>query len=435
MPVARQIILELDGEENKSASVLLVTIWELGEAAGPLLIAPLSEVYGRYAIFNIANILFIFWTIVAALSQTSQIFILSRFLTGCAIASNVLNPAIVGDILPPKMRGSAIGIIMLMSLVGGAVGPAFAGFIAQSIGWRQILWISALLAGISELVFLLLLRETYTPTILKRRAAQYLKEHIEPSLNTDTKVVLETESSTRVIWRSIKRPATVLFDSFVLQILSLYGALIFTFFYILSTTLPDILHDIYHFPIASTGSSFLTFSVGSAFGITLCSLALDRIYVKMGTKNDGIAHPEYRMPLLIFSGFCLPAAVSLFGWTAQKQLHVGYLLFSVGLLGFLIILSMIPLLTYVTDAFGLYSASGLTAVLVTRCLMSTFLPLGVRPLVEAWGYGWGFTILAAACLAVAPIPAVVMMYGTRWRQLSIYTKDPFAIVNREEDLI
>jgi MFS family permease len=255
VPIAGQIVLDLRGEESKSASVLLVTIWELGEAAGPLLIAPLSEVYGRYLVFNYANVFFIFWTIVAASSNTSSLFIFARFATGCAVASNVLNPAIIGDMLPPEQRGSAMSTLMLAPLLGGAVGPAIAGAIAQSIGWRQVLWGAALIAGVCEVAFVFLLRETYKLRILKRRAARVRRDSIHKTV-----IDVEIESTAVVIWRSVKRPAAVLFGSFVLQILSLYGAVFFTFFYIMSTTLPVVLHDIYDFPPASTGASFLSFS-------------------------------------------------------------------------------------------------------------------------------------------------------------------------------
>ncbi|KAI7710946.1 hypothetical protein KC353_g9318, partial [Hortaea werneckii] len=89
VPVAGPIIADLspDHTASKSASVLLVTIWELGEAAGPLFIAPLSEVYGRYPVFNAANTLFILGVLLAALSQTPGI--------------------VIGDIFPPESRGSA----------------------------------------------------------------------------------------------------------------------------------------------------------------------------------------------------------------------------------------------------------------------------------------------------------------------------------------
>jgi MFS family permease len=270
--VAGRIVLDLEGKQRKSSSVLLVTIWELGEAAGPLIIAPLSEgklykfvvtflassdnviVYGRYPVFNFANILFILWTLVAASSQTSWLFIFSRFLTGCAVASNVLNPAIIGDMLPPEQRGTAMATLMLAPLLGGAVGPAIAGAIAQSIGWRRILWIGAGIAGICELAFLLALRETYKITILKRRLKR------ERRASYVSIVDPEKESATKTIWRSIKRPASVFGDSIVLQILSLYGSLIFSFFYIMATTLPVILESEYGFSPASTGSAFLSFS-------------------------------------------------------------------------------------------------------------------------------------------------------------------------------
>lgn len=84
---------------------------------------------------------------------------------------------------------------------------------------------------------------------------------------------------------------------------------------------------------------------------------------------------------------------------------------------------MVPLMTYVTDAFGIYSASALTAVLVTRCLMSTFLPLSVVPVTDALGFGWGFVCFAGMCLLLAPLPLLVMRYGYTWRQRSVYTKD------------
>lgn len=258
MPVAGKIVLDLEGRESKSASVLLVTIWELGEAAGPLFIAPLSEVYGRYPVFICANTLFIIWTIVAALSPSSGLLICSRFLTGCAVASNVLNPAIIGDMMTPEERGSGMAMLMFAPLLGGAIGPAIAGTIAESIGWRGILYIAALLAGVCQLAFLAFLRETYKIRILRQRAARKLKESNNNYLQAAFDA--EYESTLITIRRSIKRPALVFAGSFVLQIISLFGALLFSFFYVLTTTLPDILHNLYGFSPASIGASFISFS-------------------------------------------------------------------------------------------------------------------------------------------------------------------------------
>jgi MFS family permease len=237
----------------------LVTIWELGEAAGPLLIAPLSEVYGRYPVYNAANCLFMLGVILTAVSSNTGLLIFARFLTGCAVASNVLNPAIVGDMFPTEERGSAMSLIMLAPLTGGAVGPAIAGAIAQTTGWRQIMWMALILAGVCETLFLTLFRETYKTAILEHKALRLRKERHEevPFGETVKAEVKETESK---VLAAIARPAKVFFSSFVLQTVSLQGAVTFSFFYIMSTSLPDILQSLYGFPPALVGTAFISFS-------------------------------------------------------------------------------------------------------------------------------------------------------------------------------
>lgn len=120
---------ELKGHRDRTASVLFVTIWELGEATGPLFIAPLSELYGRFRVYNAANCLFIAGIIISAVSQSMELLIFARFLTGCAVAANVLNPAIIGDMFPSESRGAAMSAVMLAPLVGGALGYGFAYYV------------------------------------------------------------------------------------------------------------------------------------------------------------------------------------------------------------------------------------------------------------------------------------------------------------------
>lgn len=262
VPVAERIVLDLEGEEDKSASIMLVTIWELGEAAGPLLIAPLSEIYGRYPVFNVANVLFILGVALAAFSQTTNLFIFARFLTGFAVASNVLNPAIIGDIFPSESRGSSMSLVLLAPLLGGAIGPAISGYIAESLGWRKILYMSGVVAIICEMLFFTLLRETYKVPILQRRAARLRRVSRDESIKCawDTEEKAASRSGWALLRTSIARPVTVMWDSSVLKIMSFYGALVFTFYYVVATTLPEILREIYGFSPSAIGFSFMSFS-------------------------------------------------------------------------------------------------------------------------------------------------------------------------------
>jgi hypothetical protein len=119
----------------------------------------------------------------------------------------------------------------------------------------------------------------------------------------------------------------------------------------------------------------------------------------------------------------LPLAIAFYGWVPQLHLSEPTLFASIVLFGGSLQFAFLPAMTYVVDAYGLYSASALTALIVTRCLMGTFLPLLTAPLVDSFGYGWGFTALGAFMLCLAPIPIVLFRYGHKWRQGSKYTKD------------
>ncbi|KAJ4379941.1 hypothetical protein N0V85_008811 [Neurospora sp. IMI 360204] len=118
----------------------------------------------------------------------------------------------------------------------------------------------------------------------------------------------------------------------------------------------------------------------------------------------------------------MPFAITFYGWVAQLRLPLPFLLVACGLIGANVMLTLIPLMAYVVDAFGLFSASAMTGVIVSRCLMGTFLPLTTAPLVDAFGYGWGFMVFGAMSLVLAPVSVVVFRYGERWRQFCKYSR-------------
>ena len=143
----------------------------------------------------------------------------------------------------------------------------------------------------------------------------------------------------------------------------------------------------------------------------------------MRFTHKGVGKPEFRLPLAIVGGFALPVTVAAYGWAAQTQLPLVLLLFCVCAMGTALMLATIPVMAYVVDAFGLFSASAMTGIIVTRCLTSTFLPLSTAPLVERLGFGWGFSVLAGFSLLLAPIPIFMLRYGERWRTFSRYSRD------------
>ena len=155
----------------------------------------------------------------------------------------------------------------------------------------------------------------------------------------------------------------------------------------------------------------------------MCNLFLDRLYTMLGKSRGGTSQPEYRLPFLIAGAVFMPVAIALYGWIPDSHWPVYLLLLSVAFMGCLLLMISVSLAAYIVDAFGLYSASAMTIVLIARCLGGTLLPLALPPLTDALGLGNGFLVVAGICFVLIPLPIGVMRYGPRWRQNSVYTRN------------
>ena len=80
-PALTQIGLDL---EILSSFILFLTqsIFLLAYALGPFLTGPLSEVYGRVVVLQVANLAYLIFNIACGFAQTTSQMLASRFLAG-----------------------------------------------------------------------------------------------------------------------------------------------------------------------------------------------------------------------------------------------------------------------------------------------------------------------------------------------------------------
>ncbi|PHH87591.1 hypothetical protein CDD83_8657 [Cordyceps sp. RAO-2017] len=264
------------------------------------------------------------------------------------------------------------------------------------------------MAAAAELAFLACLRETCRPVLARRTGAV-----ASPPSSSSVGRVLE----------SSLRPVIMLSGSGVLMAVCLFSGVYFSFAYIISVTLPDILETVYGQPLAVQGPAFLSCSVGYCLSVILCNRTLDRTYIRLRKANNGVGLPEFRLPLAIVGALSLPVAVLLYGCVPQLRLPLPVMLLSAALLAATLLLATLPTMAYVVDAFNGYPASAMTGLIFVRSLSSTFLPFLASPLITRFGYARGFGVLSALCLCLCPIPMLVMRYGPKWRQRSEYSRD------------
>ena len=79
---------------------------------GPLIVAPISEIYGRIYILYPAYVIFMVSLAVCGVSENFALFIVFRAIMGFAgIGFVLLGPAVVADLMPVEKRGLALSIM------------------------------------------------------------------------------------------------------------------------------------------------------------------------------------------------------------------------------------------------------------------------------------------------------------------------------------
>jgi hypothetical protein len=105
-------------------------------------------------------------------------------------------------------------------------------------------------------------------------------------------------------------------------------------------------------------------------------------------------------------------------WTAKSTVHWAAPVMSGFIFGYGFQTIFISLLTYVTDAYKIYSASALAASVILRSIAGALFPLAADPLYESFGVSWATSLLAFISFACIPIPFALMRWGPWIRERS-----------------
>lgn len=159
--------------------VFIATSFVGGCVAGPILWAPLSEVYGRRIVLLISMLCYALTNIGCALAPFKAVLFGSRFLAGVFASSAFSNTAaLVTDLFAPPDRAKPMVVVSLAPLLGPCFGPLFGAGVSKNLGWRYVFWLLGLIGLVLELV-LLLVPETYAPVLAKKGKP---KENIDPKV-------------------------------------------------------------------------------------------------------------------------------------------------------------------------------------------------------------------------------------------------------------
>lgn len=411
-PAVPKTMLEFHSS-NSYLETFVVSIFILGFAFGPLVAAPLSEVYGRRPVYVFGGFLFCVLIICCAVSNSLGMLIAFRFLAGCAGSVPVtLGGATVGDMFPTDRRGVAMGIWGIGPLLGPTIGPVIGGYLSEDKGWRWVFWLQAILSGTTFAFGLVFLRETYSVVILERKAKDLRKSTGNEALVSFLHDGLSVKDH---LSRAIVRPINMLIRLPMIMLLSVYMGFLFGSMYLFITNFPLVFERQYGFSSGATGLTYLGLGIGCLLGLPIGGKISDVLYKKLEKKNKGEGKPEFRLPPLAVSAPLVAVSFFWYGWSAQAKVHwivpiIGTIFFGMGMMPGILSINM-----YIVQAYGIHAASALAATKVLQMIGGAFLPLAGPPLFDRLKLGWGNSLLAFIALAFVPVPWVFYVYGERLR--------------------
>ncbi|KAF8623256.1 hypothetical protein AX17_007502 [Amanita inopinata Kibby_2008] len=415
---------------NAVLMAMTTSVFVLGYSVGPLILGPLSEIYGRSRVLQFSNLFYLAWNLGCGFAQNQSQLIAFRLLSGLGGSAPLsIGGGVLGDIWRSEERGKAIAIYSLAPLLGPVIGPVCGAWIAERSTWRWVFWSTSIVDVVIQISGLFYLQETFAPLLLERKANKLRQSmDIEKAAEKNIRTIYDKEESRhwkQIFTRAMTRPFLLFALEPVIQLFGLYMALIYGIFYLFLTTMPAIFHNVYHESPGIAGIHYIALGIGLTIAAQVNARLLDRLYIHFKNKNGGKGEPEYRLPSMLIGSVLSPIGLILAGWAAQTKRHWIATDIGIALVGAGLILTFQAMQTYIVDAFTLHAASALAAVSFMRSLAGFGFPLFAPAMYKALGYGKGDTILACVAIALGcPAPWIFWKYGKRIRAGSRYARKP-----------
>jgi DHA1 family multidrug resistance protein-like MFS transporter len=448
-----------DFHVGTQVATLGTSLFLFGFGVGPLLWAPLSEVYGRkLAVLApmFVSACFCFGTAVAKDLQTVMI---TRFFAGFFSSAPVTNTGgVLGDLFTADKRGYAIAgyamavvgtspsrictleirlvvvyfedfsssallcEIKLTQLAGGPViGPIVgAAFVAnKSLGWRWTEYFTGILQLFILVVDLIFLDESYPPVILVYKARRLRYETGNWALHARHE---EWDISIRDLARKFLVRPFQLLGTPICFLVALYASFCYGILYMQLGGIPIIFGEERGWPAVSTELPFLSILIGAILGCG-ANVYNQKIYNKYFFLAGSRAVPEKRLPPMCVGSVFFASGLFITGWTADPKFPWIAPVLGLVAMGFGFFTIFQAAINYLVDTFTQYGASAIAANTFLRSCFAGAFPLVVSPLYHNIGVGPGSTITGGFACLMIPVPFFFYFFGKRLRASSKWSRD------------
>lgn len=412
---------------SQTLATLPLTMFVFGYAIGPMIFSPLSENarFGRTTIYIVTLFLFFILQIPTALvndiASLSVLRLIAGFFASPCLATG---GASLGDITHMPWIPVTISLWSIAAVCAPSLGPLIGAAMIDAKDYHWTFWFICFSSGASLVVLSWFLPETYSKTILYRKAERLR------ALTGNDKIVSEGHLENmklnmhELLIETLYRPFEIVIFEPVVFMINLYIGMVYSVMYLWFEALPIVFTETYHFSLVETGAAYVALEVGILVGACFFIPITYKIFTKKMLAGDQL-YPEVFIPTSIFGGVLMPIGLIIFAWTATPSVHwiapmIGTAIFAAG--AFIVFQT---LFNYLSMSFWKYMASVFAGNALFRSLMAGAFPLFGRSLfvnllTPKYPVAWGTMILAFICIGMIAIPVVFYLNGPKLRARSKY---------------
>ncbi|KIW97549.1 uncharacterized protein Z519_01133 [Cladophialophora bantiana CBS 173.52] len=407
-----------DFHVGTQVSTLGTTLFLFGFGIGPLLWAPLSEVYGRKNAVLPPMFVAACFSFGTGAAKDIQTILITRFFAGFFASAPVTNTGgVLSDLFPASQRGIAIASYAMAVVIGPVFGPIVgAALVVQpSLRWRWTEYLTGILQLLVLVFDVVFLDESYPPRLLIYKARRL--RHQSGNWALHAKFEEWDVSVMELANKFLVRPFQLLMTP-ICALVALYASFCYGILYMQLGAIPIIFGEHRHWKLFPSELPFLATLLGSITGAVV-NVFNQLVY---NHKSGGKVAPELRLPPMMFGSFLFASGLFITGWTADPKYP--WIAPVIGLyltgLGFFTIFQ--AALNYLVDTFQKYAASAVAANTFLRSCFAAAFPLIVTPLYHNVGIPWGTSIFGFFAVALIPVPFVFFVFGKRIRAKSKWSR-------------
>ncbi|KAA8649547.1 uncharacterized protein ATNIH1004_002218 [Aspergillus tanneri] len=231
--------------ESPSVTQLTLSVYVLGWGLGPLILGPMSELYGRAPLLHLGQLGFLIFNALCGLTMDKNVFLTLRFISGVfGSAPMSLGAGVLSDLWVSDERGISLAVYTVMPLLGPTAGPLLGGIIMQYRTWQEIFFLCSVLTFVLLILGLVILPETFGPVILYRKRIQRWNQrgYDAPKHLQDGQL----DRLRKLIRVDLARPFILLGTQPIIQTLAIYMGLLFGLNHLTISTFHALWRNHYH---------------------------------------------------------------------------------------------------------------------------------------------------------------------------------------------